>query len=87
MAKFLKTSEHIPVKLIESTDNIVTLEVTESKSYFSKIYIKKLKKYAEFLQQLEDVEYSITDESIKIVFSDQSMAENVRQIWRKQQID
>lgn len=77
------TNTTIPVKIIEpSTGKILELEVTEKNDRVAKMYIDMLTTYAESLEQY-GAKWTVTGNTLKIVFADDYMAENSRQIWRK----
>lgn len=78
-----QTHINFPVKLIEpSIGRIVKLEVTEQNDCIAKMYMDMLKTYAEGLQQY-GVQWTITNKTIQIIFTDDTMAEIARQTWGK----
>ena len=73
----------IPVKLVEpSSGRIVELQVTENNERFAKVYMSQLTAYAECLEQ-NGAKWKVKGNTIRIEFTDDDMAENVRQQWRK----
>lgn len=78
-----RNKNDFPVKLIEpSTGRIVELEVTEQNDFVAQLYMKKVMAYAKGLEKC-GTQWQITGRTIRIVFPNDIMAEDARQILRK----
>lgn len=76
-----KSNPHI--KLVEpSLGRIVELQVTDTKKLAANLYLGLLTAYAQGLEQY-GVQWTVTNNVIRLTFPDRDMAETVREDWKK----
>lgn len=76
-----RDKNNIPVKLVQpGSDRTIELVVTDKNEFMSKLYMDQLRDYAMTMERC-GASWSATENSVKITFADDEMANIERQRW------